>query len=197
MADPLTACLRAAQSADPSARKAAEQQLAGWEAAGAAPFLGQLVVHLADEGRPPDTRRLAGLLLKNAVSAEGEGQRAEKAARWRGLDAPTQAAVRAALLATLSSPVRRPARAPRRAASAEAAPARPRPDGRREQGLWHAHSRLRTTALRPARPGAARRRLRAHSGPTWLPTDSAGPLSLPHSLSVSLPAPLPPSPPHR
>lgn len=108
--DQLTLCLQHAQSSNPVERKAAEEQLAGLKAAGAATFLVQLAAHIANEAKPADTRRLAGLLLKNAVSAEEEGRRAERAAFWRACDPAAQASVRAALLTTLCSPVRRRAR---------------------------------------------------------------------------------------
>ncbi len=105
MAD-LTAVLQAAQSPDAGTRQQAEAQLQGMEASNYGAFLTLLVAELAAEAKPAQTRRLAGLIMKNAVYADDGVRRAEKAAKWLAVDEAAKAQIRAALLATLASQAR-------------------------------------------------------------------------------------------
>ena len=102
----LTAVLTAAQSPDAAAQKQAEQQLDAQAAANFPLFLGLLATELASEAKPEGCRRLAGILLKNAVYSDNEQRAVEKAALWAAVDPSAKTQIRAALLATLGSPVR-------------------------------------------------------------------------------------------
>ena len=105
-ADALTAVLQNAQSSDAAARTQAEAQLKGLEASNFALFVVLLSGELANEGKPEQTRRLSGLVLKNAVFSDDEKRAAERAAAWAAVDASSKQQVRANLLSALNSPVR-------------------------------------------------------------------------------------------
>jgi importin subunit beta-1 len=105
MAD-ITAVLQAAQSPDAATRQQAEAQLQSLEAGNYPSFLMMLVGELAAEAKPALTRKLAGLIMKNAVFAQDPTRRAEKAGKWAAVDAVTKAQIRAGLLATLGSQAR-------------------------------------------------------------------------------------------
>ena len=102
----LTAVLTAAQSPDAAAQKSAEQQLDAQAASNFPLFLGLLATELANEAKPEGCRRLAGILLKNAVYSDNEARAGEKAALWAAVDPGAKTQIRTALLATLGSPVR-------------------------------------------------------------------------------------------
>lgn len=102
----ITPLLTNAQAPDPTVRKAAEDQLTALEAQNYATFLGLLVAELANEAKPKETRTLAGLMLKNALSAKEEARLLEKQGKWRGLDANAKQQIRAMLLQTLASQAR-------------------------------------------------------------------------------------------
>jgi hypothetical protein len=68
----LTPLLQSAQSADHNVRTAAEQQLKQAQETQYATFLVSLSAELANNDKPTDTRRLAGLILKNALDAKEE-----------------------------------------------------------------------------------------------------------------------------
>jgi importin subunit beta-1 len=67
----LTAVLQAAQSADASVRQQAELSLKQLETQPSV-FLLSLSAELANNDKPNDTRRLAGLILKNTLDAKDE-----------------------------------------------------------------------------------------------------------------------------
>ncbi|PNX89973.1 importin subunit beta-1-like protein, partial [Trifolium pratense] len=60
-------------------------------------------VQLASEDKPVDSRKLAGLILKNALDAKDENRKRELVQRWLSLDSAAKAQVKACLLQTLSS----------------------------------------------------------------------------------------------
>jgi importin subunit beta-1 len=106
----MTQLLLHASDADPSLRQAAERQLAAFQDGDYPGFLSALARELADESKPADARRLAGLVLKNALDAKDDLRRAELHARWSGVDAlagggggggPVKSRIRDSLLATL------------------------------------------------------------------------------------------------
>ncbi len=68
----LTALLQSAQSADHNVRTQAEQQLKQAQESQYATFLASLAAELSNNDKPSDTRRLAGLILKNALDAKEE-----------------------------------------------------------------------------------------------------------------------------
>ena len=104
MAD-LSACLLACQSPDPATRQAAEQTLARGEAENFVGLLGGLAAELAGEDRPPNSRQLAGLQLKNLLSARSADAQARKEERWTATDGAARAQIKAMLVACLRSGV--------------------------------------------------------------------------------------------
>ena len=104
MAD-ITAILQATQSPDANARQAAEEQLKQGQEQNPAGFLTSLSAELANEQKPPETRRLAGLILKNALDARDEGRKAELQQKWLEIDPNTRGGIKAAVWQTLGSPV--------------------------------------------------------------------------------------------
>ncbi len=65
----LTPILQHAQSADASSRTLAEKQLQHFQQQDYAGYLVALVSELANDAKPPETRQIAGLLLKNSLDA--------------------------------------------------------------------------------------------------------------------------------
>lgn len=65
----LTPVLQHAQSADATLRKQAELQLQAYQQQDYAGYLVALVSELANDAKPPETRQIAGLLLKNLLDA--------------------------------------------------------------------------------------------------------------------------------
>ena len=104
MAD-ITAILQATQGADANARQAAEAQLESAKESNLAGFLTSLSGELANEQKPPETRRLAGLILKNALDARDEARKAEMRQKWLAIDAGTRSGIKSATWTTLGSPV--------------------------------------------------------------------------------------------
>ena len=94
MAD-ITAIPTATQSADAGARQAAEEQLKNAQESNLAGFLTGLASELANEQKPPEVRRLAGLILKNALDARDETRKADLQQKWLALDAGTRTAIKA------------------------------------------------------------------------------------------------------
>jgi importin subunit beta-1 len=103
MAD-ITAILTATQSADAGARQAAEEQLKNAQESNLAGFLTGLASELANEQKPPEVRRLAGLILKNALDARDETRKADLQQKWLAVDAGTRAGIKQQVWNTLGSP---------------------------------------------------------------------------------------------
>ena len=49
---------------------------------------------LVNEQNPPGNRQMAGLYLKNVITAQDDAILEEKEARWAGCDAPSKESVR-------------------------------------------------------------------------------------------------------
>lgn len=73
MSTELTPVLKHAQSADASLRTQAELQLQAYQQQDYAGYLVALVSELANDAKPPETRQIAGLLLKNMLDATDAG----------------------------------------------------------------------------------------------------------------------------
>ena len=104
-ADQLTQVLQNAQNPDAALRTAAEAQLKTLEASNFALFVVLLAGELANEAKPETTRRLAGLVLKNAVFSDDERRAAERAQAWAGVDDSSKHQVTSNLLVALNSQV--------------------------------------------------------------------------------------------
>ena len=83
---------------------AAEEQLKNAQESNLAGFLTGLASELANEQKPPEVRRLAGLILKNALDARDETRKADLQQKWLALDAGTRTAIKAQVWNTLGSP---------------------------------------------------------------------------------------------
>jgi importin subunit beta-1 len=102
MAD-ITAILQATQSHDANARVAAEAQLKAAQESNFPGFLTSLAGEIANEQKPPTTRPLAGLLLKNSLDARDENRKAELVEKWLQQDPTIRNQIKGAVWNTLSS----------------------------------------------------------------------------------------------
>lgn len=104
MATEITQVLLNAQSADGSIRKAAEETLKHLQERNVALFLVSLANELASDEKPVDSRKLAGLVLKNSLDAKEMPRKAELVQGWLALDPAAKHQIRACLLRSLASP---------------------------------------------------------------------------------------------
>ncbi|XP_072967248.1 importin subunit beta-1-like isoform X2 [Typha angustifolia] len=105
MAMEVTQFLLNAQSVDGTVRKHAEECLKQFQEQSFPSFILSLSSELANNEKPVDSRKLAGLVLKNALDAKEQHRKDELVQRWLSLDVTVKAQVKASLLETLSSPV--------------------------------------------------------------------------------------------
>lgn len=105
MAVEITQVLLNAQSIDSSARKYAEESLNQFQDQNLASFFLTLSGELANNDKPVDSRKLAGLILKNTLDAKEQHRKSELVQRWLSLDVFVKAQVKGCLLQTLSSHV--------------------------------------------------------------------------------------------
>ncbi|KAG2630115.1 hypothetical protein PVAP13_3KG494000 [Panicum virgatum] len=101
----VTQVLLSAQSADGAIRKHAEESLKQFQEQNLPGFLLSLSSELANEEKPEESRRLAGLILKNALDAKEQHRKNELFQRWLALDAGAKVQIKGLLLQTLTSPV--------------------------------------------------------------------------------------------
>eukprot|EP00250_Pteridium_aquilinum_P016455 c23110_g1_i1 orf=172-2769(+) len=100
----LTKVLLDAQSAEGSIRKAAEESLKQLQEQNVALFLVSLAEELASEEKPVDSRKLAGLVLKNSLDAKEAPRKAERVEAWLDLDPAAEHQIKVCLLRSLASP---------------------------------------------------------------------------------------------
>ncbi|CAK9228294.1 unnamed protein product [Sphagnum troendelagicum] len=105
MAQEVTQVLLNAQSADGVVRKLAEDSLKQFQEQNLAGFLISLSHELANSEKPPDSRKLAGLILKNSLDAKEAARKQELVGRWVSLDPTVKTQIKSALSQTLSSVV--------------------------------------------------------------------------------------------
>ncbi|KAF9602487.1 hypothetical protein IFM89_028501 [Coptis chinensis] len=105
MAMEVTQVLLNAQSVDGTIRKQAEESLRQFQEQNLPSFLLSISGELANEEKAVDSRRLAGLVLKNALDAKEQSTKFELVQRWLSLDMNVKIQIRAYLLQTLSSHV--------------------------------------------------------------------------------------------
>lgn len=103
MAMEVTQILLNAQSPDAAVRVHAEQTLKQFEEQNIAAFLASLCAELANPEKPDDSRRLAGLILKNQLDAKESSKKIFLTQRWITLDQAAKAQIKPALLATLTA----------------------------------------------------------------------------------------------
>ncbi|XP_047968974.1 importin subunit beta-1-like [Salvia hispanica] len=103
MAMEVTQVLLSAQAFDSTVRKHAEETLKQFQEQNLHVFLLSLSGELASEEKPVESRKLAGLILKNALDAKEQQRKYELVQRWLSLDMAVKSQIRAFLLQTLSS----------------------------------------------------------------------------------------------
>lgn len=102
----LTQVLQNCQSPDQNVRQMAEKWLQEAQKQNLALFLQLLCVELASEDKPPQTRTLAGLIVKNSLTAKDESRRMQLSTQWVQLDTNLKTQIKQAVISTLSSNVR-------------------------------------------------------------------------------------------
>ncbi|KAK1301945.1 Transportin-1 [Acorus calamus] len=105
MAMEITQILLNAQAVDGTVRKHAEQNLKQFQEQNLPGFLLSLSGELANNDKPVDSRKLAGLILKNTLDAKEQHRKFELVQGWLSLDAAVKAQIKGCLLQTLSSHV--------------------------------------------------------------------------------------------
>ncbi|CAA0830895.1 Importin subunit beta-1 [Striga hermonthica] len=103
MAMEVTQVLLSAQAVDSTIRKHAEETLKQFQEQNLPAFLLSLSGELANEEKPVESRKLAGLILKNALDAKEQHRKHELFQRWLSLDPAVKSQIKASLLLTLSS----------------------------------------------------------------------------------------------
>ncbi|GAB4858524.1 Importin subunit beta-1 [Ancistrocladus abbreviatus] len=106
MGTEVTQVLLNAQSVDGAVRKHAEESLKRFQEQNLPGFLLSLSGELVNEEKPVESRKLAGLILKNALDAKEQHRKLELVQRWlTTIDVGVKSQIKACLLQTLSSPV--------------------------------------------------------------------------------------------
>ncbi|KAJ7547373.1 hypothetical protein O6H91_08G082800 [Diphasiastrum complanatum] len=105
MALEVTQVLLNAQSADGVVRKLAEDNLKQFQEQNLTVFLVSLSHELANNEKPAESRRLAGLILKNSLDAKDTVRKAELVQTWVSLEPSAKAQIKGAVMQTLSSAV--------------------------------------------------------------------------------------------
>lgn len=105
MAMEITQFLLAAQSANANVRTEAEANLQQFQEQNLPAFLLSLSFELANNEKPTESRRLAGIVLKNSLDAKDAVTKHGLAQRWMQIDLSIKSQIKDLLLGTLGSPV--------------------------------------------------------------------------------------------
>eukprot|EP00268_Persea_americana_P036497 TRINITY_DN35981_c0_g3_i4.p1 TRINITY_DN35981_c0_g3~~TRINITY_DN35981_c0_g3_i4.p1 ORF type:complete len:871 (+),score=200.80 TRINITY_DN35981_c0_g3_i4:478-3090(+) len=105
MALEVTQILVSAQSADGNIRSAAEGNLRQFQEQNPSLFLLSLSVELANNEKPSESRRLAGIILKNSLDAKDSARKEQLIQHWVAIDLAIKSQVKDLLLQTLWSSV--------------------------------------------------------------------------------------------
>lgn len=100
----LTNVLINAQNPDPNLRRIAEKWIQDAQNQNLGLFLHLLCMELANNEKPTQTRRLAGLLIKNTLTSKDDVVRAEKIKKWSEIDPNIRSQIKANTLSTLGAP---------------------------------------------------------------------------------------------
>ncbi|KAL0347508.1 UNVERIFIED_CONTAM: Importin subunit beta-1 [Sesamum calycinum] len=106
MALEITQFLLSAQSPDASVRNEAETTLSQFRDQNLPGFLLSLSVELANDGKPTESRRLAGIILKNSLDAKDAARKDQLVQQWVAIDISFKSQIKHSLLTTLGSSVR-------------------------------------------------------------------------------------------
>ncbi|VAH89902.1 unnamed protein product [Triticum turgidum subsp. durum] len=101
----ITEVLLATQSHDGQIRNVAEGNIKQFEEQSFPQFLLALSAELENDNKPPVSRRLAGILLKNSLDANDLVRKEKCTQRWISVDPAIKSQVKGSLLMTLGSPV--------------------------------------------------------------------------------------------
>ncbi|KAH7553884.1 hypothetical protein JRO89_XS12G0071900 [Xanthoceras sorbifolium] len=105
MAMEITQFLLAAQSADANVRNEAEANIRQLQQQNLPGFLLSLSVELANNEKPAESRRLAGIVLKNSLDAKDASMKEVLVQQWMTIDISFKSQIKDLLLRTLGSPV--------------------------------------------------------------------------------------------
>lgn len=105
MAMECTQILLSAQSPDGQVRAGAEQTLKQFQEQNLPQFLLMMSMELSNDQKPPESRRLAGIIIKNTLDAKDSSRKEELAQRWVSVDHSVKAQIKESLLLTLGSSV--------------------------------------------------------------------------------------------
>ncbi|KAM7268122.1 hypothetical protein ACFE04_010288 [Oxalis oulophora] len=105
MAMEVTQVLLNAQSIDATVRNQAEESLKLFQDQNLPSFFLSLSGELSNDDKPVESRKLAGLILKNALDAKEQHRKFELVQKWLALDPNVKTQIKGCLLKTLSSPV--------------------------------------------------------------------------------------------
>ncbi|RWV98744.1 hypothetical protein GW17_00038390 [Ensete ventricosum] len=101
----ITQVLLSAQSPDGHTRTLAEANLKQFQEQNLPLFLLSLSVELSSEQKPPESRRLAGIILKNSLDAKDAVRKEELTQRWVSVEPSIKSQIKESLLRTLGSSV--------------------------------------------------------------------------------------------
>ncbi|KAK1271479.1 hypothetical protein QJS04_geneDACA006034 [Acorus gramineus] len=105
MAMEVTQILLSAQSADGNVRTAAEQSLKQFQEQNLPVFLLSLSVELSNDASPTESRRLAGIILKNSLDAKDAARKEGLVQQWVSIDISIKTQIKDLLMRTLGSSV--------------------------------------------------------------------------------------------
>ncbi|XP_010920995.1 importin subunit beta-1 [Elaeis guineensis] len=105
MAMEITQILLSAQSPDGQIRTVAEENLKQFQEQNLPQFLLSLSFELSNDQKPPESRRLAGIILKNSLDAKDSVRKEELTQRWVSVDPSIKVQIKESLLRTLGSSV--------------------------------------------------------------------------------------------
>ncbi|KAL3830191.1 hypothetical protein ACJIZ3_018993 [Penstemon smallii] len=106
MALEITQYLLSAQSPDAKVRTAAESTLGQFRDQNLPGFLLSLAVELSNNGKPTESRTLAGIVLKNSLNAKETARKDQLIQQWLAIDISFKSQIKNSLLNTLGSSVR-------------------------------------------------------------------------------------------
>ncbi|CAA2967357.1 importin subunit beta-1-like [Olea europaea subsp. europaea] len=105
MALEITQYLLAAQSPDAKIRTEAESSLGQFRDQNLPGFLLSLSVELSNDGKPTESRRLAGIVLKNSLDAKEIARKENLIQQWVSIDISIKSQIKSFILNTLGSSV--------------------------------------------------------------------------------------------
>jgi importin subunit beta-1 len=101
----ITQVLIAAQSPDANLRTVAEGNLTQFQEQNFPNFLLSLSIELSNDEKPPESRRLAGIILKNSLDAKDSAKKELLTQQWVSVDPSIKLKIKELLLVTLGSSV--------------------------------------------------------------------------------------------